>query len=283
MIHGFYALTQLIFLAFHKSHPHPKSPRYPAFVKFNDHISHYDGQPFDFDAANALIREMFEKMMFILDACMKTYRMSPLLKYADETRRKVFELIRQARQADRFKKKVAMLMDGPWRHQVMKELGGLPAMINWYKRRKHGPAFVRREKVLTKDERRNRTHAQNCAKASANPRTFNDPYKMDGDAEFRLAPLQRFGCEEGKPPRIKPESDYEFNGMLMNNFRGHKAPISVWPEEFLVFAEIEDEIRGRAGPKVSEWLEAIGRKAEAQRKEKRAQARERKALSHAPP
>jgi len=57
------------------------------------------------------------------------------------------------------------------------------------------------------------------------------------------------------------------------------APISVWPEEFIMFAEREAEALGAVGPKVSEWLKAIARRAETERADMRVQ----KAIDYAPP
>jgi len=114
-----------------------------------------------------------------------------------------------------------------------------------------------------------RAHVQKCAKVTANPRIIIDPFKVDFEGQFRLAPLPRFASENVKPQygptdHLAPP-EYEYDGTRKAKFRVLNAPISVWPEEFIMFTEREAEGLGAVGPKVSEWLKAIARRAKTER------------------
>jgi len=234
-------------------------------VKFNDHIENYDPIGFDFEAANVFLASLVAQLFTLLDVAFRTMDYRPLTQWAGHYRREVRRLIHEATQANRFALKLDMLTDRAWRFRVMRELGGMPAFMNWYRRRKSGVPLKRKRKILSGEELAHRAHTKTCGKASAHPRIFNDPFKMDGEGDFRLAPLPRFERDKDMPTHNRPDADYEYDGTLVANLRGHKAPISVWPEEFLIFAEMEMEVLELAGLNVSAWLKAIAQRADAER------------------
>jgi len=255
-------------------------------VTFDDHIKHYDPNGFDLAAANAVIASMVARMLIILDVALTTMDFRPLTKWAREYKREIRRLIREATQANRYKLKLAMLTNRAWRFRVMRELGGLPAFMNWHKRQKTGVKLKRQIIPLTKEELARRAHVQKCAKAAANPLIIIDPFKVDFEGEFRLAPLSRF-AREGEPVQHnRPQAEYKYDATRKADLRGLNSPISVWPEEFLIFAEIEADILGKAGPKVSLWLKAIAQRAEMQRVDagiKRGSKKASEKMHHVPP
>ena len=252
-------------------------------MSFTDHIDHFIPDAFDFAAANRCLAIMAAQMISILDIARVTFDYRPLIEWASCYRRIVRGLIREASQAYRFELKMAMLNTPAWRLRVMKDLGGLQAFINWQKRRKTGPKLKRHITPLTEEERAHRAHIRTAAKRAANPLITEDPFKVDFEGQFRLAPLPRFAREGG---RFRPNQDegisapdYEYDGTQKTDMRGLNAPISVWPEEFLMFAEREAEALGQVGPKVSDWLKAIAERAEKERETGRLQ----RSLDYAPP
>ena len=154
--------------------------------------------------------------------------------------------------------KLDMLLDKPWRERVLKELGGMSRLKLWEaakarieERRKAPPKPARKAEPswLYTPERiaeseRLKAYARKCGKATAHPRVFREPVRVDYDGLFRLAPLPR---GERAPRQVvvytaNTISDYDWNNMLIAEPKGF-GPAPVWPAEFYAAAEAEREVR----------------------------------------
>ena len=154
--------------------------------------------------------------------------------------------------------KLDMLLDKPWRERVLKELGGMSRLKLWEaakarieERRKAPPKPARKAEPswLYTPERiaeseRLKAYARKCGKATAHPRVFREPVRVDYDGLFRLAPLPR---GERAPRQVvvytaNTISDYDWNNMLIATPKGF-GPAPVWPAEFYAAAEAERAVR----------------------------------------
>ena len=154
--------------------------------------------------------------------------------------------------------KLDMLLDKPWRERVLKELGGMSRLKLWEaakarieERRKAPPKPARKAEPswLYTPERiaeseRLKAYARKCGKATAHPRVFREPVRVDYDGLFRLAPLPR-GERAARQVVVYTAntiSDYDWNNMLIATPKGF-GPAPVWPAEFYAAAEAEREVR----------------------------------------
>ena len=160
---------------------------------------------------------------------------------------------------DLLTRKLDMLASPIWRKRVLKDLGGLRKLRLWDK------AFHRaNENLLGRcvppvqsehtwwrtTERmalseRLKAHARRCAKACVSDRTYRDPYKLDCDGMFRLAPLPRAKRQGARRLTIYSEQtigDYEYNAVPVYKPDG-LGIATVWPMEFYaaMALEVEDQ------------------------------------------
>jgi len=95
---------------------------------------------------------------------------------------KVVRLVRALTQCEahniHLTRKLDMLLNKPWREQVLKELGGLRKLKLWEAARDRIQAILK-------------AHARLCGRATAHPNIVRDRCKVDFDGLFRLAPLPR--------------------------------------------------------------------------------------------
>ena len=158
--------------------------------------------------------------------------------------------------------KLAMLSHGTWRARVLRELGGAKALAKWaarwasYEARlktakaqtpepsaEQPPAPWRKTPERAAEEERQKAHARKCAKACAHPRIIRDPFKVDGDGLFRLAPVPRLTAPRRESACIPFDiMDYDFNGERLAKLTGADAPIMLWPVEFHMAERLEREM-----------------------------------------
>lgn len=148
--------------------------------------------------------------------------------------------------------KLEMLSHGGWRERVLKDLGGLRKLGLWeaarerYETRKNAPAPESNPSVWRKtpermaEEERQKAHARKCVKATAHPKIMRDPFRVDFERQFRLAPLPRLSRPRCDPATVPFDIyDYDYDGTPIAKMNGFDAPITVWPAEFRAAAELE--------------------------------------------
>jgi len=152
---------------------------------------------------------------------------------------------------DLLTRKLDMLASPIWRSRVLKDLGGLRKLKLWDKAflRANGDLPKRRVTPTPQDlepvwhrtpermaiSERLKAHARRCAKACVSERTYRDPFKLDCDGLFRLAPLPRRSSETKRQLTIYSEltiGDYEYNAMPVYKPEG-LGIATVWPMEFM--------------------------------------------------
>jgi len=174
--------------------------------------------------------------------------------------RKVSKLVREFTQAEwnnhQLNLKLNMLRSTTWRERVLKQLGGEAALARWDRRMARykiaaetplTPARVsgwRKTPERIAEELRWKAHAQKCAKATAHPRIFRDPFRVDQEGQFRLAPLPRVKGLRRSPEDVLATTPfymerYDYNGMPVAKMTGYDAPACVWPAEFRAAAMVE--------------------------------------------
>jgi len=134
--------------------------------------------------------------------------------------------------------KLDMLSHGPWRERVLKELGGEAKLAAWdaaqerYQLRKETPApevkagTWRKTPERLAEEERLKAHARKCARATAHPRIFRDPYRVDFEGQFRLAPLLRLSTPRRDPATVPfVIEDYNYDGTPIAKMSGFDAPV----------------------------------------------------------
>jgi len=152
-------------------------------------------------------------------------------------------------------RKLDMLADPSWRARVLRDLGGLRKLGLWDKafRRAQGDVPKRRVKPMALEptwwrtperlieSERLKAHARDCAKACVSPYTYRDPYKLDNDGLFRLAPLPRGLHVSERKATIYSQStigDYNFNAIPIYQPAG-LGPATVWPIEFYAALKLD--------------------------------------------
>jgi len=155
--------------------------------------------------------------------------------------------------------KLRMLLNPQWRNRVLRELGGRHKLGLWITRlmRLEGrlpsqrrvrpvqsePVWWRSPERVAQSEAL-KAHARLCAKACAPQGTYRDPFKMDREGQFRLAPLPRLSANlsSGQPRKAViytqlTISDYNYNAVPV--YRPQIGPASVSPFEFIAAARMD--------------------------------------------
>ncbi len=160
---------------------------------------------------------------------------------------------------DLLTRKLDMLASPIWRKRVLKDLGGLRKLKLWDKafQRAQGDLPKRRVAPRPKDpepvwwrmperiaeSERLKAHARRCAKACVSEGTYRDPYKLDCDGMFRLAPLPRAKRQGVRKLTIYSEltiGEYEYNAVPVYKPEG-LGIATVWPMEFYAAMALEAE------------------------------------------
>ena len=169
-------------------------------------------------------------------------------------------------------RKLDMLRTPDWRARVLKDLGGMARLKSWdaawlrhlaylageapkraVKPLKPEPVWWRSPERVAESERL-KARFRLCEKACVNPRTFKDPFKVDFEGEFRLAPIPRprqtnAASAKGKP-RIYSKVDIcEYGYDAMPIWKDFGVGLStLYPMEFyaamIVESKGEDEVEG---------------------------------------
>ena len=155
--------------------------------------------------------------------------------------------------------KLRMLLNPQWRSRVLRELGGRHKLGLWMTRlmRLEGrlpsqrrarpvqsePVWWRSPEHIAQSEAL-KAHARLCAKACAPQGIYRDPFKMDREGQFRLAPLPRLSANlsSGQPRKAViytqlTISDYNYNAVPV--YRPQIGPASVSPFEFIAAARMD--------------------------------------------
>lgn len=160
-----------------------------------------------------------------------------LLKSAHLLRKEVRRIIMLAEAENRYQIKLKMLRIPAWRWRVLKDLGGVEALLRLLNKRVKPPKTVHRNRLeLSEAEQKSRAHARLCAKACAHSNIRRDPFRVDQAGLFRLPPLPR---QRGEAPQAQKNRAYRYDARPLNNFTGLNQPITVWPEEFIVFTQMD--------------------------------------------
>ena len=169
---------------------------------------------------------------------------------------------------DLLTRKLDMLANPIWRARVLKDLGGLRKLKLWDKafQRAQGDLPKRRVAPRPKDpepvwwrttermalSERLKAHARRCAKACLSDGTYRDPYKLDCDGMFRLAPLSRRSSKTKRQLTIYSKQtigEYEYNAIPVYKPDG-LGIATVWPMEFYAAMALEAEDQSAAAKDV---------------------------------
>ena len=161
-----------------------------------------------------------------------------------------------------------MLASPIWRKRVLKDLGGLRKLKLWDKafQRAKGDLPQRKRRVTPKDpepvwwrmperiaiSEQLKAHARRCAKACVSDGTYRDPYKLDCDGMFRLAPLPRAKHQRVREQTIYSKltiGDYNYNAVPVYKPEG-LGIATVWPMEFYAAMALEVEDKSAASTDV---------------------------------
>ena len=151
--------------------------------------------------------------------------------------------------------KMGMLSAPLWRARVLKELGGARKLSHWlqaYMRAANmlpassKAATPSRPAWLDTPERRAQSEALKaykrlCAKACVPTGTYRDPYKMDREGHFRLAPISRQTTDRPRITSIytaQTIGDYIYNPIPVLRPVGY-GPAIVTPLEFIAAARMD--------------------------------------------
>ena len=170
---------------------------------------------------------------------------------------------------DLLTRKLDMLASPIWRKRVLKDLGGLRKLKLWDKafQRVQGDLPKRRVAPRPKDpepvwwrmperiaeSERLKAHARRCAKACVCDRTYRDPYKLDCDGMFRLAPLSRRSSKTKRQLTIYSKQtigEYKYNAIPVYKPDG-LGIATVWPMEFYAAMALEAEDQSAAAKDVN--------------------------------
>jgi len=197
----------------------------------------------------------FTVLMGVFSVLLTLGRSRDMLSVSRRIARTVKAYVKVATHNAHMERKLEMLLNPAWRTRVLDDLGGLGALHRWDEavtraqlRRegcwipKRQPAYKDPEPVWWRtpdriaESERLKAHKRDCARACANPLTVRDPYKMDRDGLFRLAPLPRQRGEDGakhQPVIYSTQTigDYSFNAAPIYKPEGLGAA-PVWPVEF---------------------------------------------------
>jgi len=157
----------------------------------------------------------FTALMGIFSLLLTLGRAREMLSVSRRIARTVKAYVKVATHNAHMERKLEMLLNPAWRTRVLDDLRGLDALHRWDeavtraqlrregylapRRERRGrcappiqeePSWWRTPERIAESERL-KAHKRDCARACANPLTLRDPYKMDRDGLFRLAPLPR--------------------------------------------------------------------------------------------
>ena len=196
----------------------------------------------------------FQLLMVYVSTLLTVKRYGDVLSVSKRVARLIKAYVKVSTHNAHLRRKADMLLNPDWRARVLKDLGGSEALIRWdksvtrarlrregylapIKRRKaEGPIGFNTPEHIAESERL-KAHKRACAKACASAREFRDPFKMDQDGLFRLAPLPRLGTGQSadtRAPRIYTQQtieDYHYNAVPLYKPKGF-GPAPVWPIEF---------------------------------------------------
>ena len=167
---------------------------------------------------------------------------------------------------DLLTRKLDMLANPIWRARVLKDLGGLRKLRLWDKAFQRAQGDLPKRRVTPKDpepvwwrtseriaiSEQLKAHARRCAKACVSDGTYRDPYKLDCDGMFRLAPLPRAKRQGKRQLTIYSEltiGDYNYNAMPVYKPDG-LGIATVWPMEFYAAMALEVEDKNAASKDV---------------------------------
>lgn len=194
-------------------------------MKFADHILYYFGSSYDHAAAQRRINGFCA----VLIQCMTG---AAMLAAATALRHEVRRAVTDALQAHRYAVKLNMLRSPSWLLRVVKDLGGIEALLAWsHKASPSQNQALRKRTPLSPQEIARRAHARLCAKACAHPNIRRDPFRVDLSGEFRLAPRGR----AFNPHATPRDYEYKYDARPLNDFKGMNQPIMIWPDEVFVF------------------------------------------------
>ena len=216
--------------------------------------------------------KLLEARYLALIALIKTYidigRHREMERASYRMTRTVKAYIKVLTHNDLLTRKLDMLASPIWRARVLKDLGGLRKLKLWDKafQRAKGDLPQRKRRVTPKDpepvwwrttERmalpeQLKAHARRCAKACVSEGTYRDPYKLDCDGMFRLAPLPRAKRQGARKLTIYSEltiGEYEYNAVPVYKPEG-LGIATVWPMEFYAAMALEAEDQNAAAKDV---------------------------------
>ena len=167
---------------------------------------------------------------------------------------------------DLLTRKLDMLANPIWRRRVLKDLGGLRKLKLWDKAFQRAQGDLPKRRVTPKDpepvwwrmperiaiSEQLKAHARRCAKACVSEGIYRDPYKLDCDGIFRLAPLPRAKRQGVRKLTIYSEQtigEYEYNAVPVYKPDG-LGIATVWPMEFYAAMALEAEDQSAAAKDV---------------------------------
>ena len=192
-----------------------------------------------------------------------------LLPLAQKMRRLARVLARASAHNNHMENKLAMLRSPLWRERVLRDLGGMARLKLWdaamLRARgvlpstrqntlpaKPEPVWWRSPERIAESERL-KARFRLCMDAALQPRIFRDPYKMDFDGQFRLAPIPRRGAIGSHLPPLYASRIYSRVDICEYNYDAIPVqkpkdfgPAMVWPLEFYaaITLEVEGDTRG---------------------------------------
>ena len=196
----------------------------------------------------------FQLLMVYISTLLTVKRYGDVLSVSKRVARLVKAYVKVATHNAHLKRKADMLLSPAWRARVLKDLGGSEALIRWDKsvtrarlrhegylaplKRRHSqtPIGFNTPAHIAESERL-KAHKRACAKACVPARERRDPFKMDREGLFRLAPLPRLGGGQGaktRAPKIYTQQTiehYHYSAIPLYKPKG-LGPAPVWPIEF---------------------------------------------------
>jgi len=151
-------------------------------------------------------------------------------------------MCRASEQAERYRWKLNMLRTPEWRARVLKDLGGMKALTRWINQPPPHKAFRPKRRPLSAKRLAQRERMKLCAKASAHPRIFRDPCRLDQEGIFRLPTKRRHILRRIPRHPLIIEHEYTYDARPVYQLAEFSEPITIWPDEFLAFEDLQDEL-----------------------------------------
>jgi len=154
--------------------------------------------------------------------------------------------------------KIAMLLNPKWRTRVLRELGGSRKLGLWMRRvmrlDEHQtkrrvrpevePVWWRSPERIAQSEAL-KAHARLCARACVHHGTFRDPYKMDREGQFRLAPLPRTSAQPRQAVIYSELTISDYNYSAVPVYKPEFGTICVTAFEFIAAVQMDKETAGK--------------------------------------